>query len=98
MPFRGYLFLFGSLLVLSDCPYKFLKFITIASAATLCCVLHQLCVATPVSIIKRYYSTADDKQSKHDIKQYKLYYQIKVKLNLQYNILIQKKVTFTQNN
>ena len=30
--------------------------------------------------------------------QHKLYYQIKVKLNLQYNILIQKKVTFTQNN
>ena len=30
--------------------------------------------------------------------QHKLYYQIKVKINLQYNILIQKKVTFTQNN
>ena len=56
------------ILVLSDFPYKFLKFITITSAATLCCVLHQWCVATPVSIIKRYYSTADDKQSKHDIK------------------------------
>ena len=47
----------------------------------------------------RFLSTTTTTTYNNNIQQqHKLYYQIKVKLNSQCNILIQKKVTFTQNN